>query len=136
MRKKGFMFSLMMVLMLVFSVPSFASSSNSNSGLDIPSTNSSTSLDLSTVDKGRFSKGMDALTKDAETVGGKMAYPLFFFCLIVGIILMVCGIFSKKLLALGGLALVIGFGIMFVLGDLRKAVDYMDYVATTIRNYF
>lgn len=136
MYKKGIILTVVTFLMIVFAVPSFAASAFAESGLSIPSTQSKKELDVSAVDGGRFSKAMDSLTGDTQTVGGKLAYPLFFFCLIFGIILCVLGIFSKKLLAAGGLSLVLGFIILLVLGDLGKAVDYMDYVAVTIRNYF
>ncbi|SEB27586.1 MULTISPECIES: hypothetical protein [unclassified Paenibacillus] len=131
MYKKVIILTVITILMFVFAVPAFA-----ESGLSIPSTNTKKELDISTVDGGRFSSAMDSLTGDTQTVGGKLAYPLFFFCLIFGILLCVGGIFSKKLLAAGGLSLVLGFAILLVLGDLGKAVDYMDYVAVTIRNYF
>jgi len=124
MRTKVFaLLSVLMIFALVFAVPGFAE------------TNEKT-IDVSPVEPGTISKGFEKMGGDLAGVGQSLAYPLFIIGLIIGVVLMVLGVFSSKLLGAGAISFVASFISLIVLGDLNKATDIFTYVADTFRNYF
>lgn len=113
--------SLLMVLTFLFSVPAFAEG---------------TTIDVSPIEPGQISNGLKEMGKDLTGVGQSAAYPLFVIGMIAGVVLMLCGVFSSRLLGAGALSFVTSFIALVVLGDLNKATSIFTYVADTFRNYF
>jgi ABC-type transporter Mla maintaining outer membrane lipid asymmetry permease subunit MlaE len=118
--------SILMVLTFVFAVPGFAEGNNT----------ATNHLDVSPVEPGTVSKGFEKMGEDLAGVGQSLAYPLFIIGMIIGVVLMVLGVFSTKLLGAGAISFVASFVALVILGDLTKVTNIITYIAETFRNYF
>lgn len=121
----------MFVLLSLVAVPAYANETKASS-----SSSSQQPLDISPLDQGRINAGMQKAGNDLSSFGESISIPIFFVSLILAIVLLVCGVFSRKALAAGGISLLVSVLSLLILGDVKKMLDIINYLTETFRNYF
>ncbi|MBY3621120.1 hypothetical protein M2444_004745 [Paenibacillus sp. PastF-3] len=144
MKKSGIrVFSLIVFIVFCFGAPAHAAPGDSQTGTvtNNQSINQSTgdsqgAIDITPVTSERFGKGMTKMGNDLSKFGERISYPLFLIALILGFVLLLLGIFSKKALAAGGISLVVAFTSLLFMGDMTKLMNIVNDITQNIRNYF